>query len=502
MGESADKHKRHMQELDSNHARMRDLEVLVKNERTRRDEQQMGVSTHLEKLSKLIEDTGEKHAKVATALDLEHKKLRAGLEAHNVTLESRLEFIEKFVGESCSKLDKHASDIETVNHKLKDFQGYYSGERVVRDKNHSLLSERIDMLDKTSRDSLDSLSETVRGLDIEQRKIHASLNELHGRVKGEVETRLQATSLAKDARYSDITERLEHVEQTTHDTSQWRQKHTKEFEFTQAEWKDMKGLLAAEKEGRERLKSIFEDRLDGVRKQMMQDSSGSREVVSIGSMNEDLPDRIDEMRTQLQSEKEKRDKHYEGLCKRLFCVERNGGLLDAALHKECDDRIQDVQRLWGAIDGHTHDLSTRLANRADTEVSGSSNAGVEIHTVRESSPTSYKIIPATTTTTVVPQASSRTTPTKTIFTPMARVASAPRLQRITPAQRTSRQASPPPQVVVTPGMSRGGSVSVPSAPHVGQPRSAMLNDHVETVTCGRTRYSSGELLESEVSSDR
>jgi len=163
----------------------------------------------------------------------------------------------------------------------------------------------------------------------------------------------------RDARYSDITERLEHVEQTTHDTSQWRQKHTKEFEFTQAEWKDMKGLLAAEKEGRERLKSIFEDRLDGVRKQMMQDSSGSREVVSIGSMNEDLPDRIDEMRTQLQSEKEKRDKHYEGLCKRLFCVERNGGLLDAALTRN----VMIASRMSSVCGGQS--MATRTISQQD-----------------------------------------------------------------------------------------------------------------------------------------
>jgi len=114
IGESADKHRKHQQELEAAFGKLRDLHSSAKSDQADRDDKHATVEARLELLEKQVGDSADAHLKAISSLETNHRKLMGNLDelngrvasdaqtrdGHHATIADRLEYLEHFVGES------------------------------------------------------------------------------------------------------------------------------------------------------------------------------------------------------------------------------------------------------------------------------------------------------------------------------------------------------------------------------------------------------------------
>merc|ERR1712050_256013 len=201
------------------------------------------VEERIKYLEKELGDSADKHAKALSALDASHKKLEGGLDAlhghvkglgdahgkMHATVEERVTFLEKEIGDSADKHLKQIRELEALNdgHKkmgsrLDELHGNVRGmSDYVSNKHHFSLEERVKYIEKEMGDSAEKHARALEADDANHKRLNATLDD-HSR------------------RHASVEERIKYLEKELGDSAD---KHAREVENLKANHNDMaKGM--------------------------------------------------------------------------------------------------------------------------------------------------------------------------------------------------------------------------------------------------------------------
>merc|ERR1712050_486065 len=166
------------------------------------------VEERIKYLEKELGDSADKHAKALSTLEASHKKLEGGLDAlhghvnglgdthekMHATVEERVKFLEKELGDSADKHLKQIRELEALNdghkkmgNRLDDLHGHIKGmSDYVSSKHHFSLEERVKYIEKEMGDSAEKHARALEEDDANHKKLNAALDD-HSRRHASVE---------------------------------------------------------------------------------------------------------------------------------------------------------------------------------------------------------------------------------------------------------------------------------------------------------------------------
>jgi len=514
IGDSADNHKKAFDELESlkgKHKKMvQDHEALhghVKGEKDARDQHHATVQERLEFLEQFVGDSADKHQKAMKDLEGAQSKLKdfhghmnvfkAAHEEHKATIEERLEFVEKMIGDTA---DKHAEALEALkgnhsklNKTLDQLHGHIKGEKDNREKHHATMEERVVFLETAVGDSADKHEKLSKLLD----SAHTSLKDIHGKHNGEKASREQ--------HHASLQERLDFIEKRIGDSADQHNNHINDLS-------DVKERIKLERNARDTHAAAIKDQLDRHEKARLAHHDSVKEVLASErnareAAHQSLQDMVHKEKNArekhhatysefldrekasreqhrnsiedlLSREKAERLKHHETVGGRVDSLERTVGIFDEIARKEQAERKAEFRRVWDAIDSHTHDLSTSISKD-----DGPETPVIRDRETRYATPTILRsVTPA------------RVTPIRT--TVVERIQAQPAPITYTSPPVTSTIVSAPTSII--PASTVPVVKTIPAAyetrevvREVVRERSPEPRHHhhsTETITCGHTRY--------------
>jgi len=328
VGASADKHEKHIKELESAHGKLRDLHGKVADEQSKRDNHHATMEERMEFLEKQIGDSADKHGKALEALEAAHKKMAGNFDVlngkvkgdqemrdgHHATISERLEYLENFVGESADKHEKHLKEIEAAHSKLKDVTGQAAAEKQLREQHHATIEERLEFLETQVGDTADKHSKTLDALEANHSKLANTLNELHGKVKGE--------KAERDSHHATISERVDYLEQFVGESADKHDKHLREIEAAHSKLKDLHGQVAGHRSQADEHHATMEERLEFIEKQINDSADNhTKAVEQLDANHKKLLGNLDQLSSKAKAEKEARDGHHATISERLEFLE-------------------------------------------------------------------------------------------------------------------------------------------------------------------------------------
>lgn len=375
LGDSADKHK----ELDSQKGKLTELHDLIKQcakhdhakgieqrldflekclgeSADKHDDHKVNMEGRLKYIEDCIGDNADKHWKeIAAAKDKlgnmdDALKACATADDHG-KIEKRLTYIESFVGESLNKhkrevMDqggKHAKDLEAAHERIKDLVSRFTSEGSARDQRHGTIEEKLVNLERSYGDINDHLSRKVLSLEASSN----SVVERHSKELEDAKTKIRETLAKVDtmqASYSNLRgtteQRLESIESVMAESG-----GGKFSEFT----KDLEKRLYYMQEDQKRARDVLE-------------SSLLEQVRLEHSIHEDQARQLKEV-----WEREAKTRiAYQEQYKDLLQQERSGRELmenniQQRFHNMESNISTETQRIWVAIDKHTHEGLTQPA---------------------------------------------------------------------------------------------------------------------------------------------
>jgi len=374
IGESADKHQKHMKDLEAAHAKLKDIHGVIAGEKSAREERVSTMEERLESLERQLTFSDENHTKSIQSMEANNRRLLGNIDAlhghikteqeqreeHHATVAERLEFLEQFVGESAEKHEKHAKDLEAAHAKMRELSGKSQSEKASFEERHGSLEERIEALERFIGDAADkhtdlsseladlrehlgdtkniARSEHIRSIhhvlvteksarEASEAAIEKALNGervLRDNFEASIDRQLKLEMEAREAHHAHVCEQIEQEQKA-------RELHNESF----------KKIIAHERGAREQGHQTILEALESER--------STREQQSLH-----FQDRGDAGKT-------------DALSERVESLERTVGFFDEIRRKERDERLKDNKRIWDAIDSHTHDLSTTVV-RANGEI--------------------------------------------------------------------------------------------------------------------------------------
>lgn len=241
VGDHADKHGKALAELQAKITSDTKSSHASLAERLQYVEQLLGdsVSKHAQELESAKAKLEEMHARVSgceahgDSLKMDHNGSKARLEEHHATLQQRLDFLEKAMGDSFEKHDKaHGASLETLkkahsnlqsekqaleqNHanlvdRVEKVHNALTSQKAQQDVTHASLRERVEFLESTMGDNADKHSK--------------ALADLHSKIASDAKSN-----------HASVSERLAYVEQMLGDSAS---KHAKELADARAKLDDM-----------------------------------------------------------------------------------------------------------------------------------------------------------------------------------------------------------------------------------------------------------------------
>jgi len=302
---------------------------MMTNEKAARDRHHATVEERLEFLEKQVGDAADFHSKAMQSMENNHKKLVSSLEevhskvkgekearsAHHATIAERLEFLEKFVGESADKHERHLKEIESAKSRLADMNGAVFGEKAAREKHHATMEQRLEQIEKLLGESIDTHSKSVRQLELKHGDLRGLMDALHGHVKNDKESR--------NADHSLMNDKLSLLEVYMNDSASKHDKHLKEIDAAHSKIRELQNLCAADKAHIQRHHSTVEERLEYLEKQVSETAdSHDNAVKSFEQSTRKLNNSLDELIVRVKSEKEFRDATHSTFHERVEIVEK------------------------------------------------------------------------------------------------------------------------------------------------------------------------------------
>jgi len=303
--ESAERHEKHFKELEGASAKLRELA----RERSSSTSTIALLQERLELLEKQSGNSVEGQARALDALEAKQKKMRTTLEEVQLSLKGekevrdsnqtsmmeRLEYLERFVGESSDKHEKHFKDLETAHNRLKEVQTLTASEKVTRDQHKTAMEERIFLIERQMGEASENHSKALESLEANLRKLRCGLDELQSSFKGEKETR--------DSHHSTVGDRLDYLEKFVSESSDKHDKHSKDLETMHGRLKEINGQMGGERLAREQHNAAVDGRLDTVEKRLSDSAEGlSKALETLDANQKKLRTSLNDIHSQVKSE--------------------------------------------------------------------------------------------------------------------------------------------------------------------------------------------------------
>jgi len=498
-------------DIDANGTKLREVQLQVNTEKSAREGFISSTENRIEVVEKQLLDAGERNRRAQDTMESNNKKLNTKIddfarslksekdkrEEITSALEQRLSYLEQVVGESSDKHAKHKKDLDATEKRLKDLQGKLQG---AGDK-HTLLHgdvqelrQRIGNPEALMRsDYIQNLQQLVAA---EQKAREAHEQSIQVTLQGE-----------KKKRMSFEDQILEHVR--NHLEQELKARETSNENVTE--------LVAREKAAREQSHQTL--------RELIQNEREARE----NAMNRSKARILQEPTADVAN--------GDAIMARMDSLERTISFFDELTRKEKDDRLHEVKRIWDAIDSHTHDLSTIAGTDlagADMEDGASTNepsVSVDFDSVSQTMRSVHVVTPPTLRpTSLEPPATVRSVVYRDSMAPpllgqyeMRSMPTFPIIAQTAPIttsyiqsplqsptnvvpiiKRSSGPAPAGPMVLSEPTAVYQSMPSISSVPGMGVrsstnlrgvspssfPGQTVRRQHtVETITCGKTRYS-------------
>jgi hypothetical protein len=343
------------------------------------DDHKVNMETRLEFIEGMIGDSAEKHAKEINAAKDKLRDLHAAVSAcakteHHSSLEIRMETVEAGLGGATDKVERTMRDLESAMGRVKDLQLKLSGDGSNRDQHAATIEERLGSIEgKLANDGANQLRK-LSNLESSQTKLQGAYQELNGFFRDEKTTRdINQTKL--DERLAPfermLNENLKASDEVAH--AKIRELHSKT--------ESANAMFQSHKQTTEQRLAYVENLLAegagpsygaGMTKDMEQrfafwqeDQKRSRDVLE-SSIQEQLHlehAARDAQAAQIKEQWErdmKARQAYQESYKELLSHERvaREGIeaTFASRLNQCEQQLaNEAQRLWLALDGHTHD---------------------------------------------------------------------------------------------------------------------------------------------------
>jgi len=397
MGDSADKHERHIRALEAHkasHAKLAgELKALDQHhvglsERLQELQRRWGDTsdTHLQELqsvhakieqlhSRLAEDRTVREAHGAQLDSLRkahdsHSKDKSSLEKHHAGVMERLDYMESVLGESA---DKHSRELEA----LKASHGKLASDAKGQERSHSSLLDRVAQLAREKDDVLAhhaSLAERLEYLEstlgdsADHRRDLEVVKAAHAKHAKDLE------GLRKfHEKHASIEERLDYLESSLGDSAD---RHSQELAAAHAKIEQLHGRIAEERAARETHIGVMGDQLAADQQAREAHRASVQERLAyieglIGDAAEKHTRELDRLTSDV---KGKYSKHatLEALKERLTFIEQNMGdsaekhMQDrAALHSRLDQLQSRFADERVARDAHHGSVQEQLAAEKD-----------------------------------------------------------------------------------------------------------------------------------------
>jgi len=351
-----------------------------------------------------LDEHGKKHAMTlaemqkelkrdlqATAgdVDAKHRELNAKHAKHQEGIDQRFSLLET------ASMDKHAhtfKELQATNAKIQELQGLLGGHRSKTDLTHSSLEERIGYLErqlKERAEATNNLQGQVRGesltreknstaLESKLSKLETGLIEITDRQQKEMENvlgRMREAIVKVDQQKSIfdnttnmLESRLTHLDRAVLESSD---SHSRALSAFHADYgKEMTHLLHAERVAREAQEKTFLDYIQDARQQKDALEATVQEQLRLERVAREvqasqLKDALShqshfgassEYTDILLQERQSREATERTLERRLESFER-------AISMERHERAQELQRIWDAFDGHTHEAMSPIVQQ-------------------------------------------------------------------------------------------------------------------------------------------
>lgn len=237
MGDSADKHERHLQELHALHGRTAekhgDLHAAHQADlaklRSEKDEHHASLQERVSFLEQAVGESADKHslhaqaveevrkAHGAVAMELDRvSREKQALHTRHASMDERLEYLERTIGDSADRHAKELSEAKSAHARTAD-------EAKALHAKHATVEERLKFLEKNLGDSADKHLQELQAA-------HAKLEQLHSRVADESRLREQHATRDKDTRdsfHASLEQRMKYLEKSIGDSADH---HARELE--------------------------------------------------------------------------------------------------------------------------------------------------------------------------------------------------------------------------------------------------------------------------------
>ncbi|CAE8688874.1 unnamed protein product [Polarella glacialis] len=400
IGDSADKH---VKELES----VKVASSKLATEAKARDAHHASVAERLDYVEKLMGDSMDKHNR---EIQVAHSKLeqvqsrvveveakgahidtirkshatlvseRAVKDAHQSSLQERIDYLEKLMGDSA---DRHAKEIAAVKTSAEQLHSRLHEERQIREQAHGSLENQLNKEREGRGTHHASFEERVQHLEHALGEHQSSVSELTNHSHSEVQSRMQHHESITEHLANERHAREAHERQVqSHLTSERKAREVHES-LVNDQFGNEKGarerhhahlheLIGREKDARDKHHETHKEMLARERstaearhrdlQEVVHKEKGMREQHS--SMWQESMQKEKASRTAIEDllaqEKAERSQHHETIAERVDSLHRTVGVFDSLIRKEIDERSKEYRRIWDAIDNHTHDLSTQV----------------------------------------------------------------------------------------------------------------------------------------------
>jgi chromosome segregation ATPase len=373
LGDSADKHDKHLQAFASLHQSLQEYDGRHKKlsdqfggEKQQREAHHASVQQRIDYLEKCMGDSADKHrelenshrmlhdahGRTAKELDGAHKKvqdLHASHDDHK-TLPQRIQYIEKLLGDSADKHDKHLKEFDAVNKAMKELHSSHTNDKKTRDGHHATVGQRLDFLEKSLGDSADKHKELDAATKLLQDKHGHSQNEL------------DAAHRKLHESHSSMQSRVAYLEKLCGDSSEKHDRHLQEQERIAKQLQDVHGRVneahlqvTGEKKARDANHATLQQRMDYVEKMLGDSADKHKALEAAHRMHQDThgqtKSEVDQAHKKLQDMHSRLQEHAT-VPQRISYLEK---LLGDSQDKH-DKHINDLE----ALNKHFHDLKSRV----------------------------------------------------------------------------------------------------------------------------------------------
>merc|ERR1712226_74802 len=134
MGDSADKHNRAIEALEAGHKKLNGGLDDLHGHVTSHGQRHATIEERMNYLEKEVGDSCDKHARALAALEGDHKKLNGALADRHATLEERLKYIEHQLNDSADKHNQHLRQLGLMDSNHAELKGHLDSVKQQQEK--------------------------------------------------------------------------------------------------------------------------------------------------------------------------------------------------------------------------------------------------------------------------------------------------------------------------------------------------------------------------------